>query len=259
MDFLLRQRENNRFISAFFGIPGVTTACIKTDWLHVMDLGVSSDWVGSILFFLMEKKIPGNSRADKCATIYQDLKDYYNRTPDCDSRLPKLTPTMLRFEDNGRRKTPKIRAKAGECRGMIPWLLDFAQRHLQETSAEEAAMLAGSRRLAAMYNLLRTATWNPQTFEAAAREFLLIFAALEESFQTIMPGCKLFKVKPKGHLLLELSLTETNPSSRWTYRDEAFGHSLALLAKRRGGKFSPLAVGNSVLMRFMSNNSIPTL
>ena len=142
---------------------------------------------------------------------------------------------------------------------MIPWLLDFAQRHLQETSAEEAAMLAGSRRLAAMYNLLRTATWNPQTFEAAAREFLLIFAALEESFQTIMPGCKLFKVKPKGHLLLELSLTETNPSSHWTYRDEAFGHSLALLAKRRGGKFSPLAVGNSVLMRFMSNNSIPTL
>ena len=240
MDFLLRQRESNRFISAFFGVPGVTTACIKIDRLHVMDLGVFSDWVGSVLFFLMEKKIPGNSRADKCATIYQDLKDYYNRTPDCDSRLPKLTPTMLHFEDNGRRKTPKIRAKAGECRGMTPWLLDFAQRHLQETSAEEAAMLAGSRRLAAMHNLLRTATWDVRGSSSGVP---LIFAALEESFQTIMPGCKLFKVKPKGHLLLELSLTETNPSSHWTYRDEAFGHSLALLAKRRGGKFSPWQLG----------------
>ena len=40
----------------------------------------------------------------------------------------------------------------------------------------------------------------------------------------------------KGHLLMHLALSRVNPASHWCYRDEAFGHTLALLAKRRGGE-----------------------
>ena len=49
------------------------------------------------------------------------------------------------------------------------------------------------------------------------------------------------------------------PAHTWTYRDESFGHTLALLAKRRGGKFSMAAVSKATLLRFLAANKVPRL
>ena len=112
MGFLLRQRSEKRPISNFFAIPGVQTNTIKLDFLHIMDLGVSQDWAGSLLFYLMEYKVPGDSRVDRCTVMYQSLKAYYAVHPEIDSKLPKLLPTMLRFEDqSGKKKSPKLRRR----------------------------------------------------------------------------------------------------------------------------------------------------
>ncbi|OLP84276.1 hypothetical protein AK812_SmicGene34884 [Symbiodinium microadriaticum] len=60
----------------------------------------------------------------------------------------------------------------------------------------------------------------------------------------------------QAHLLMELAVDDVNPSKHWTYRDESFGHSLALLARRRGGQFSMKAVSNAVLKRFLAGNQL---
>ena len=232
---------------------------IKIDWLHVADLGVSQDWAGSFLYFIMEAKLPGSSRLDKCASLFASLQDYYRRHPSVDSRLPKLLPSMLRYEDKGKRKSPKLRAKGGEMMGLIDWILEVAEEHLDRFSLEEDCMLQGCRRLAALYQLLRTENWNAREFQKHSMEFVLCFGALEDHFAEQRPGTKLFRVKPKAHLLQELALTGNNPSKQWTYRDEAFGHSLALLAKRRGETFSVKAVSRAVLLRFLAGNPVPMI
>ena len=76
MGFLLRQRSERRPISNFFSFPAVETSTIKLDFLRIMDLGVSQDWAGSLLFYLMEYRVPGNSRLEKCAVMYSSLKHY---------------------------------------------------------------------------------------------------------------------------------------------------------------------------------------
>jgi hypothetical protein len=204
----------------------------------------------------MQHKFHGNSKLDRCAKIYAEMDEFYKRTG-ADSRLPKLLPTMLRAEQNGKVKTPKLRCKAGESKCLVPWCLEMAVRHLDPASSVEATMIDACRRLNDMYSCLRTASWDSDCFEKASREFLLLFAALQEHFAADQPGRKLFRLKPKAHMLMELALCKANPSQQWTYRDEAFGHSLALLAKRRGGKFSVRGVSRSVVLRFLAANPVP--
>eukprot|EP00439_Symbiodinium_sp_Y106_P079393 s128_g18.t1 len=105
-------------------------------------------------------------------------------------------------------------------------------------------MLRAAEALQAIYTGLSTATWNIDEFQNNVQVFLLFMSSLEEFFQADL----LFRVKPKAHLLFECSR-----------RDESFGHTLATLAGRRGGKFSITAVSKAVVLRFMSANKVPRL
>ena len=116
-------------------------------------------------------------------------------------------------------------------------------------------MLQGCKHLQAMYACLSAANWDADKFLRAAQKFLLLMRTLESFFGEDI----LFRVKPKGHLLLELARSRTNPAHTWTYRDESFGHTLALLARRRGGKFSMAAVSKATLLRFLAANKVPRL
>ena len=140
--------------------------------------------------------------------------------------------------------------------GLMDWILEVALEHVDRSSLEEDCMLQGCGRVAALYQLLRTETWNAREFQKHSLEFVLCCAALEDHFAEQRPGTKLFRVKPNAHLLQKLALTGNNPSKQWTYRDEAFGHSLALLAKRRGGIFSANSVCRAVLRKFLAGNPV---
>jgi hypothetical protein len=65
----------------------------------------------------------------------------------------------------------------------------------------------------------------------------------------LSPGMKLWKIKPKLHLFLELcSVERTRPSLCWNYRDEDFGGSVARLARRRGGLLSASAFSRNLIL-----------
>ena len=120
MDFFVRQRQQGKFISKLFSIPGFGTENCKVDFLHAADLGITSDFMGSFLYYLQSERIRGQSMLQRCAKLYADIHSFYERNGTQD-RLPKLLPTMLRSQDKGKIKVPKLRAKAGEARSLVPW------------------------------------------------------------------------------------------------------------------------------------------
>ncbi|CAE7203535.1 unnamed protein product [Symbiodinium sp. CCMP2592] len=258
MEFFVRQQQENKFISKLFSIPGFGTENCKVDFLHAADLGITIDFMGSLLYYIQAERIRGQSMLKRCAKLYEDIHSFYERNSTQD-RLPKLLPTMLRADDKGKEKVPKLRAKAGEARSLVPCMVELARKHLDDSKEQEVTMIRAAQALQAIYSGLSSATWNVEDFQKNVQVFLLVMSSLEEFFQVDM----LFRLKPKAHMLLECSRDEseegTSPALFWAYRDESFGHTLAILAARRGGKFSMKAVSKAVLLRFMAANKVPRL
>ena len=111
------------------------------DWLHAVDLGITADWLGSLFFYLQSEKIRGVSKLLRCAKLFTDIQECYNRVQATD-RLPKLLPTMLRDEDKGKAKAPKLRAKAGEARALVPCALELARKYLDPVISQELISLS---------------------------------------------------------------------------------------------------------------------
>ena len=88
-----------------------------------------------------------------------------------------------------------------------------------------------------------------------SRKNCILFAALEAASEGIN-----WILKPKVHLMQELcELTDTNPSTNWTYRDEDFGGSMAGMARVRGGRGSARVVGLNVLRKFIAKHRLPSI
>ena len=113
-------------ISPIFSIPFCCTKLFKIDWLHAVDLGVAADFSGS-LFTLCLKELPGRNQADQCKALRELMQEFY-REHKCTSRLDQLTPTMLKKK---KAKFPKLRAKAGEARELVPFAKLIAHRLLE--------------------------------------------------------------------------------------------------------------------------------
>ena len=137
------------------------------DFLHACDLGVTSDWLGSLLFYLHSEKIRGHNKRIRCAKLCQNIKAYYDRAGVTD-RLPKLLPTMIREEDRGKIKSPKLRAKAGEARALVGAALELATKYSSPANPAEEAMLHGTEALQSMYACLSTAAWDKDVFRASS-------------------------------------------------------------------------------------------
>ena len=85
-----------------------------------------------------------------------------------------------------------------------------------------------------------------------AKKFAQYFLALSK-----VAGQKYYRAKPKLHAFMEISRSPVCPSKTWSYRDDSFGHSMSLFAKRRGGEFTVLAVSKSMLLKFAADHPKP--
>jgi hypothetical protein len=231
-------------------MPFFSSNVFKIDWLHTMDLGCAAEWIGN-LFNHVLPKLPGNSSADKCKHLFLLIKSYYDRHPEAPAQYNNLVPTMFRQGKKGF----KLRGKAAEIRGLVGFSHELATTHLSREDPLEATMIHGTSLLCTCYGFLASDA-DMTNFPSVARQFCILWRSLEE----MHGNSKLWKVKPKAHLLCELAeFTKDKPSKTWCYRDEEFGGTIANLARLRGGKKSPLALGRNVLLKFSCTNSIPIL
>ena len=243
---LARVRARGVTPCPLFSAPGVSPAVVLPDWLRCMDLGVAADILGNV-FWMCLPRLPG-TRKQRVTRLFQRIRDFY-QAGHVAHKLGALTEKMIKMPD----KPPKLRGKAAEVRAVVPFGKQFAGELLAGGDAQEEAARALARQLANLYLLLEAR--DPERMAAASRKVAALYVELAARAE---PPC--WRVKPKLHLMQELCERTVHlrgcPRDFWTYRDEDFGGAVAKSARRRGGRWSSLAVSSRVLQRFMCRHAL---
>ena len=168
-------------ISALFSAPGLQIDCFVIDWLHACDLGVAQDFLGNLIYFLLDR-FPGASKDKRLSSVFRSMQSFYRRCS-VDNRLDTLTMGMLRKTDKKTNKVsaPKLRASAGETRSLIPWSLEIAEALLDKSNTFGNTIFQATLQLNACYSLLSRDLWNPQELAIAGQRFLLLYVSLSDS------------------------------------------------------------------------------
>ena len=249
MDMLIRWKSEGLEPSPIFDCPFFNTNLFKIDWLHTMDLGCAADWIGNLFNYILHK-LPGTNRKGQCSQLFLQIQAYYTAHPEVPGRYDNLTLSMIKTGKKG----CKLKGKAAEVRGLVGFSKELAVRSLSRENPLEATMLEGTLLLSSCYDCLSQSTPR-EGLAASCRKFCLLWKALEDRSTG-----KLWRVKPKAHLLLELAEhTNDKPSDTWCYREEEFGGSLAQLSRIKGGKITPGIVAKNVLVKFICLHRLPTL
>ena len=201
----------------------------------------------------MQESIGTDAQDARTETLHKELMAYYSAN-DPPAKFYKLCFTMIQKTSA---TPPKLRGKAAEVRGAVPFVKAVAERYLTSDDEVERAARRIAQELAAMYECLSS----QQAFAAdllaqRSRRVCSLWVALER----VSPAPR-WRVKPKMHLLQELAEMQigSQPARTWTYRDEEFGGSMAALARKRGGAHTPEAVSRAVLLRFVTREPVPRL
>ena len=250
-DLLVRMASLGNGLSPVFSFPGFLCSFFQMDWLHVVDIGIALDFLGN-LFWLLLDKYPGATKKEKCSELWKDIQEYYSQV-EPGSRLDNLKLSMIKQTG----KAPKLRARAGEARGLIAFAAEAARTKLSDQSPTEHTAKMCAQHLLACYNCLSKAQFDHEVMKTNSRCFCLLYIALERT----AANNKLWRVKPKLHLFQELCEESGRlcPSDIWGYRDEDFGGSIALLSRRRGGSNTPGSTGLATLQRFYAKHKPPSL
>ena len=124
------------------------------------------------------------------------MREFYKRKTS-ETRYDHMTPLMIKQP----RKSPKLRGRAAEVRGVIPFLVEFAARY-SDVGGTEGTALHATRELAACYDCLSQANYNPRELAGHCRKFCIFYQALHIKYMEEDP--LLWKIKPKFHLFQEL-------------------------------------------------------
>jgi hypothetical protein len=238
--------------SPLMSAPGVRSHIFKIDWLHAMDQGVAADYVGNLLNMLL-RKMEGRNMKKRLQALHMEIKCFYEEKG-VESRLQTLTRGMIQ------KKTapPKLRAKAAEVRDLIPFTKIAADKFLDSSKPTEEAAKKMAHHLVELYGTLSSAAENrAEVMRENSRKFCILYSGLEKHFA----GTKLWRIKPKFHLMQELcEMTEgANPAAAWTYRDEDFGGSVAKMTRRRGGKNTAISVSRNMISKWCAKHDVPII
>lgn len=199
--------------------------------------------------------LPGKNQGERCSSLFRKIKAYY-KSAGSTSCLYNLTPLMIK---KTKAKKPKLRAKAGEARDLVPFAKQLADELFSsvDASAEQQAARVCAAELANAYSLLRTAHFDAREMSKVCNKFALQYAALNKMSTEL--GIARWGLKPKFHLFLEMAEMPFSPSVVWSYRDEDFGGTVSNICSRRGGANSPYAVGTTFFCKFAAMHKVPRL
>lgn len=235
-------------ISPIFDCPFLKSNCFIMDWLHVADLGVTPNFLASLLLLLLPK-FEGRNITQRCSDMFLNLCQWY-KDNGIDSKLDQLTPTMLKSP----KKPPHLRGKGAEVRALVPWANGLAQSLLRDDLVEEQSAKIAMSHLNNCYSLLSHDIYDSASLQEHSRKFALLYVGLD----SLKP--ERWHVVPKLHWFQEMcEMVPVRPSSVWNYRDESFGGYLAGLCKLRGGHNTAIAAGKVMLLKFQARHKIPLL
>ena len=97
-------------ISPIFATPYVGTECIQMDWLHVVDIGIALQFLGSLMKYFCSKF--AGTFDEQVRDMFRCILEFHD-VQSVEYRLDHLKPSMIK---DPTKKFPKLRAKAGESR-----------------------------------------------------------------------------------------------------------------------------------------------
>ncbi|CAE7280589.1 unnamed protein product, partial [Symbiodinium sp. CCMP2592] len=234
-------------ISPIFATPYVGTECIQMDWLHVVDIGIALQFLGSIMKYFCSKF--EGTFDEQVREMFRCILEFYD-VQAVEYRLDHLKPSMIK---DPKKKFPKLRAKAGESRCLVPWAAQMADALRDADNEVEQTMYKCAWHFNKCYEQLSSRTFDAAVLAEHGVAFANLYVALHEHF-TVQGVC-LFKVTPKLHLFCEISYRGRDcPSVHWSYRDEDWGGKMAILAASKGGANTPNALANAFFSRFTSGH-----
>lgn len=244
-EVLARMLRRGSTISPIFAVPWLSNKVFRPDWLHCADQGVSSDYLGNLFFYLIDAKMSGANRKERCMRLWSLVQQYYSQK-DIGDRLQNLVPSMLSKPG----QPPKLRSSAAQCRALVPCAAELARAYCQDDVPVEQSMKSAAEELSQCYAALSSSVADrADALAVHSRRFAAQYIALETAMQQRGDHVS-WRVKPKMHMFLELCSDGSQPSLFWTYRDEDFGGACAHLARRRGGLMRPGSTSDSLLRRF---------
>jgi len=247
-EFFTLQMQQGIVASPLFQCPNFSLDMVCIDILHTMDLGVTQDCLGCLFWHSIETYFSGRTLKDKVQQLWTAIRQHYNahKTP---NQLQALTMEMVKRPG----KTPKLKAKGGETRGLVPFGLELAcQLQEKQNSPYHDTLVKLMARLLDLYMLTSCVDWQPEVAGKSCREFLLLYSSLNRLAQD--QGIDLWRIKPKFHLMQELfefqGTHKGNPRFFWCYRDESFVGLIGTIAHPRGGQHRPATVPVATLNKY---------
>ena len=185
-----------------FSSPGFSLEYIGVDVLHAMDLGITQDIVGNTLWECLA--LFGGARekrASKVAKMEAAMKDH-NRLFKVVCVIDHLTEEMLWKKDT---PSPKLRAKGGETRHVVPFVLILAkQLHAKQQTEHSHTVLKLMSLLMDLYMMFSHEPWDPDAAAQSCRRMLILYSALcEEAGGNERPK-GMWRIKPKAHMVCEM-------------------------------------------------------
>eukprot|EP00974_Lingulodinium_polyedra_P001267 121207-Lingulodinium_polyedra.AAC.1 len=152
------------------------------------------------------------------------------------------------------RKSPKLRSKGAETRGLVPFGFECAMEMYDKKPTDHTqAVLQCISSLMDYYVFMNLEAWDFEVASGVCRKFCILYGALANEAR--VDGQDLtWKITPKMHMFQEMveyqSRTQGNPKLVWTYPDEDFVGWIAEIAGTRGGPHGPSTVATGLLNRY---------
>ena len=154
-------RASKRFLSPVCQYPFFKQACLKLDWLHLADQGVTAYFAGSILCLFVDPPSMPNFGA---TILWHLLQHFYREEKLRSDRLKCLPVTRYRH------KPPFLKAQAATVRKMVPWLLQLL-KHLDAGIDEHRMVITGMVALGDCYKCLSNASFSTDYLKQQAAIF----------------------------------------------------------------------------------------
>jgi hypothetical protein len=221
---------------------------VKGDAMHTLDLGVTQDVCACALAEIVEHKA-GWTRTLRVASLWQELRAWY-RVSQAPSRLTRLTWETLQAKPG---QPPRLRAKAAECRYLLPFVVEQCRPHRDTPHAQTRYRALWA--LLEVYQGCGDDPYDAASTAAACRRFLSHASALAQ--EATAQGSAYWRLRPKHHLMFHIfchtAPQHGSPNSFWVYADERHVGLISSCARRRGGPHGLAAVATDVVQRYRAS------
>ena len=222
-----------------FTIPGVSTAHVRGDMLHICySKGVANHLLGSLLHYICYFDGPGSrqrvSPSARLQRLFSRVKELYQEWK-VQSRLTNLRISMLCDPAKPHKNFPCLEAKAGETKHLMPCIWHLLGEVLDKEVGIHQKMMHCLRTLIELQDHYDAAGvfLNPEEYSTAcnlAERFFSLYHDLKQ--WALLKGRKLFHVTYKFHSFMHLIQNSKHLNFRihHNYRAEHFVGQMSELA-----------------------------